>query len=226
VQTTNRTLKLLARLQLLIACLLWTLNSCGRARRRCQAKDHAPGGPAALQLSASGSASQFVESDEATFAPFAAQVRVDVDKVPCQLRDRGPFDTAPDPAAKLDLQDLAGDYAGGLQTVDALRALEEKPASRFLSGLTARARLQAALDAGSASGPAYERAFRKRYQALVAPLPWDLTQDGIRAGYRFSRLNGRAATLANVKTELDPALATSVRSMHRRPGRWSRRATT
>ena len=111
-----------------------------------------------------GSASQFVESDEATFGPFAAQVRADVDKVLAsyEIEDRSTLGEML--AAKLDLQELAGDYAGGLQNVDALRALQEKPASRFLSGLTARARLQAALDAGSASGPANEQAFRKRYQ--------------------------------------------------------------
>jgi subtilisin family serine protease len=209
MHTTNRTPQLLARLQLLITCLLWTLTPVAALAADAKPKLTRQADLPRFSYRLPGSASQFVESDEATFAPFAAQVRADVDKVLAshEIEDRSTLRQIL--AAKVDLQELAGDYAGGLQTVDALRALEEKPASRFLSGLTARARLQAALDAGSASGPAYEQAFRKRYQALVAPLPWDVTQDGIRAGYRFSRLNSRAATLADVKTELDPALATS-----------------
>ena len=74
---------------------------------------------------------------------------------------------------------------------------------------TRRLALSQLIDAGGASGPAYEQAFRKRYQALVAPLPWEVTQDGIKAGYGFSRLNSRAATLGNVQSNLDPAVAKS-----------------
>ena len=162
-----------------------------------------------FSYSVAGSASQFVESDAATFAAFATRVRADIDSILAnyEIEDRSTLRQIL--AAKLDLQELAGDFPGGLQTADALRALEDKPANRLLSGLAARARLQAALDAGSASGPAYEQAFRKRYRALVAPLPWDVTQDGIKAGYGSSRLNSRAATLGNVQSNLDPALAKS-----------------
>ena len=156
-----------------------------------------------------GTASQFVESDAATFAPFAAKVRADIDNVLAhyEIEDRSTLRRIL--AAKLDLQELAGDWRGGLATADALRDLEDKPASRLLSGLAPKARLQAAIDAGSASGPAYEQAFRKRYQALVAPLPWDVTQDGIKSAYGFSRLSSRAATLGSVQSNLDPALARS-----------------
>ena len=156
-----------------------------------------------------GTASQFVESDAATFDPFAVKVRADIDTVLAdyKIEDRSTLRRIL--AAKLDLQELAGDWRGGLQTADALRDLEDKPASRLLSGLTARARLQAAIDAGSASGPAYEAAFRRRFQDLVTPLPWDVTQDGIKGAYGFSRLNSRAATLGGVQSNLDPAVAKS-----------------
>ncbi|HEY3633754.1 MAG TPA: hypothetical protein VGK95_01755, partial [Caldimonas sp.] len=209
MDTTNRTPKLLARLQLLIACLLWTLTPVAALAGDAKPKITRQADLPRFSYRLPGSASRFVESDEATFAPFAARVRADLDKVLAdyEIEDRSTLRQIL--AAKVDLQELAGDYGGGLRTVDALRALEDKPASRLLSGLTARARLQAALDTGNASGPAYEQAFRKRYQAQVMPLPWDVTQDGIRTGYRFARLNSRAATLAEVKTELDPALAKS-----------------
>lgn len=157
----------------------------------------------------SGTASQFVESDGASFNPFAAKVRADIDAVLAnyEIEDRSTLRQLLN--AKLDLQELAGDYAGGLQTIEALRALEDKPASRLLSGLFARARLQAAIETGGTSGPAYEQAFRKNYQAAIEPLPWDVTQDSIKRAYGFTRIVGRAALLGNVKSELDPAVVKS-----------------
>jgi subtilisin family serine protease len=205
----NRPPTLLVAASLLVAGLLWILPSldavAADAKIRIAKQTDLP----RFSYAVPSTATQFVESDTATFNPFAAKVRADIDSILAdyEIEDRSTLRRIL--AAKLDLQELAGDYAGGLQTADALRALEDKPASRLLSGLPARARLQAAIDAGSASGPAYEQAFRKRYQALVAPLPWDMTQDGIKAGYGFSRLNSRAATLGNVKSNLDPAVARS-----------------
>ena len=52
-------------------------------------------------------------------------------------------------SAKLSYQEIAGDYAGGLKTVDELRALQTKPAAKALTGLLIAARLQAAIDVGA-----------------------------------------------------------------------------
>jgi subtilisin family serine protease len=156
-----------------------------------------------------GTASQLVESDAATFGVFAAKVRADIDAVLAgyEIEDRSTLRKLL--GTRLDLQELAGDYAGALQSTDALRELEDKPASRLLSGLFGRARLQAALEAGAAAGPAYEQAFRKRYQALIAPLPWDATRDLIKSSAVAARLNSRAGTLGRVASDLDPAVAKS-----------------
>jgi subtilisin family serine protease len=156
-----------------------------------------------------GTATQFVESDAATFAPFAAQVRKDVDGVLAGYRIDDPSTLSTLLNARLALQELGGDWKGGLQTIAELRALEQKPAARLLTGLFARARLQAAIDAGGESGPAYEQAFRRHYQEAVAPLPWSVVQDGIKGSYGYSRIANRAETLADVTTELDPAVAKS-----------------
>ena len=205
----DRSPKLLAAVSLLLSGLLVALPSIDAVAADGKTKITKQADLPRFSYSVPGTASQFVESDGATFAPFAAKVRADIDSVldHYDIEDRSTLRQIL--AAKLDLQELAGDYAGGLQTADALRALEDKPAGRLLSGLTPRARLQAAIDAGSASGPAYEQAFRKRYRALVAPLPWDVTQDGIKAGYGFSRLASRAATLGGVQSNLDSAIAKS-----------------
>ena len=102
-----------------------------------------------------------------------------------------------------------GDYPAALKTVDALRDLEEKPAAKLTTGLFARARLQAAIDTQSTSGPAYEQAFRKHYREAIDPLPWDVVQDDIKASYAGSRVYTKSAAIGQVKTELDPAVQKS-----------------
>ena len=156
-----------------------------------------------------GTATQFVEADAKDFDAFAAQVGHDIDGILAgyQIDDKSTL--AELLGAKLSIQELQGDYAGGLKTVDELRALQTKPSAQALTGLVAKARLQAALDAGGEAGAAFEAAFRKHYAEAVAPLPWAVVKDGIKGGYGYSRISNRASTLADVTTELDPAVAKS-----------------
>jgi subtilisin family serine protease len=156
-----------------------------------------------------GTASELVQADDATFNGFAAKVRADLDSV---LRDYDIDDKATLRTlltAKLDLQELAGEYQDGLQTVETLRALQEKPAAKLLAFIFTRARLQAALDAKTANGPAYEQAFTRRYKEAVDPLPWDVVQDAMKASYAGGRLFTKAVAVGGVETELDPAVQKS-----------------
>jgi subtilisin family serine protease len=152
-----------------------------------------------------GTATNLLESDDATFGVFAMQVRRNVDQTLRDYRIEDKSTLSELLQAKLALQELAGDWTGGLETIDALRALKEKPAARLLTGLSAKARLQAAAQTRSASGAAYEAAFRGRFSDLVASLPWAVVQDSVRGMYGGSLTVSRAAIVAGVATELDPA---------------------
>ena len=156
-----------------------------------------------------GSASELVQADPATFNAFAAKVRADLDSVfrDYDLADKSTLRTLL--SAKLGLQELAGQYPEALSTVEAIRALEEKPARKLLSGLISRARLQAKIDASSSSGPAFEQAFSRHYGEAIEPLPWDVVRDSIKASYANARLSSRADDLSFVKDELDPAVKES-----------------
>jgi hypothetical protein len=156
-----------------------------------------------------GTASQFVESTDEQFNPFASKVRADIERVLADYEIEDKSTMRQLLGAKLDLQELGGEYDAGLQTIEALRALEEKPSSKLTSGLFARARLQAAKDTGARAGAAYEQAFRKRYRESIEALPWDVVQDRIKESFAYSRINSRGATLGEVKTELDPAVLKS-----------------
>ncbi len=157
----------------------------------------------------SGSASDLLQADDATFDAFAAKVRADLDALlrDYDIDDKSTLRTLL--GAELDLQELAGFYPSALKTIDALRDLEEKPAAKLTTGLFARARIQAAIDTQSTSGTAYEQAFSKHYKEAIDPLPWDVVQDTIKASYAGSRVFTKAVAIGQVKTDLDPAVQKS-----------------
>lgn len=152
-----------------------------------------------------GKASALLEADDATFAIFAKSVRADLDKVLAtyDIEDKSTMRSLL--TEKQELQELAGDLSGALETVDAVRALEEKPSAKLTSGLDARARLQAAADTGGEAGAAYEKTFADRYRETIEPLPWNVVQDDIKASYARSRLLTRSLLIGSVETNIDPA---------------------
>jgi subtilisin family serine protease len=156
-----------------------------------------------------GSASALLAADDPTFALFAKRVRADLDKVLAtyDIQDKSTLRALL--AEKQQLQELAGDLHGALETVDAVRRLEEKPSAKLTSGLYARARLQAAVDAGGEAGAAYEQGFASHYREMIEPLPWEVVQDDIKASYANSRLLTRSLLVGQVKTDIDPAALTS-----------------
>jgi subtilisin family serine protease len=157
----------------------------------------------------SGPASDLVQADDATFSAFASKVRADLDTIlrDYDIDDKSTMRTLL--SVKLDLQELAGDYQSGLQTIETLRALQEKPAAKQLAFLYPRARMQAAIETKTTRGPAYEQAFTKHYREAVDSLLWDVVQDQTKAAYAGSRLYTKAVAVGNVKTELDPAVQKS-----------------
>jgi subtilisin family serine protease len=156
-----------------------------------------------------GSAPDLVQADDATFNAFANKVRADLDSVlrDYDIQDKATLRTLL--SAKLDLQELSGQFPAALQTVEALRAIEEKPSAKLTTGLFARARLHAAIDTNSTSGPAYEQAFSRHYKAAIDPLPWDVVQDNIKASYAGSRVLSKSVAVGQIKTDLDPAVQKS-----------------
>jgi subtilisin family serine protease len=156
-----------------------------------------------------GSASELLQADDATFNAFASKVRTDLDAV---LRDYDISDNATMRSllrAKLYLQELDGEYQAALATVDQLRAHEEKPSAKLTTGILDRAILQAAIETKSASGPAFEEAFGKHAREVINPLPWEVVQDDIRETYMGARIFTKASAIAQMQTELDPAVQKS-----------------
>ncbi len=154
-------------------------------------------------------ASELLQADAATFNAFAAKVRADLETV---FRDYDISDksTMRDLLyARLNLQQLAGEYSEALATVKQIRGLEDKPAAKLTSGIYTEAWLKAAMETKSTSGPAFEQAFSKNYADIVNPLPWDVVQDTMKSGWSRAKLASAANMVGFVKTELDPAVEKS-----------------
>jgi len=154
-------------------------------------------------------ASTFAQADDATFNAFAAKVRTDLDAV---LRD---YDIADRStlrqlvAAKLSLQEIAGEYPAALETIATLRGLQDKPAAKLTTGLLDRAWIQAAIDAKEVHGPAFAQAFAQRYAEAINALPSAVVGDSIKRAYVTARIMAKGVLLGHVMTELDPAVKKS-----------------
>jgi subtilisin family serine protease len=153
----------------------------------------------------SGSASDLLQADAATFNEFAARVHADVEST---LRDYEIQDKATLRKllqAKLDLEELAGENQAALRTIDSLRAAEEKPSARLTTGLLTKAILQATIATGATSGPAFEQTFKKNYDAAIHSLPWDVVRDSIKEDLRKAQFVTKALEIGSVEYQLDPA---------------------
>ena len=182
----------------LVACSAAAQNS---AKKKVTSQSDLPRFSYAISVPAS----ELVQADPNTSNAFADKVRTDVDSV---FRDYEIADKASMRellSTRLDLQQLAGDYKAALETVKALRALEDKPAARLTTELFAESELQAAIETNSTSGTAYEQAVTKFYSDAVNKLPWDVVQDSMKAAWAGAKLRTKASLIAFVKTEIDPA---------------------
>jgi subtilisin family serine protease len=154
-------------------------------------------------------ASELLQADAATFDAFAAKVRTDLETVFLDY-DISDKSTMRDLLyARLNLQQLAGEYPEALATVKQIRDLEDKPAAKLTSGIYTEALLKAAIETKSTSGPAFEQAFSKNYADAVNRLPWDVVQDTMKSGWSRAKLASAANMVGFVKTELDPAVEKS-----------------
>lgn len=126
-----------------------------------------------FQYSIDGKVEDLVRSEQA-FRPFAAQVRKNVESV---LRDYEIDDAATKRgllSTLVALDILEGQNDEARQRLDEIKALEEKPAAKALSGLISRSILDARRESGDRNSAAYRKAVYalSRARSTVCPLMW------------------------------------------------------
>jgi hypothetical protein len=156
-----------------------------------------------------GTATALLQSDDATFNVFATRVKTDIDSLLTDYDIQDHASLRDILNVRISLQLLAGNDKAALATLDQLRALEDKPDAKLLSGLRTRAMIDAHAATGQTSGAAYEASFAKDYAASIDSLPWAIVGNRIKESKSSAEILSPALILGSVQAEIEPALAKS-----------------
>lgn len=156
-----------------------------------------------------GTATELLQSDDATFNAFAAKVRADVDSVleNYDIEDHAALRDLL--GVRLDLQRLAHDNQGALETVAKLGELQDKPDAKLLNGVETKAQIDAEKATGQTSGPAYETAYQKALADELKPMPWKIIGNRIKERKSGEEIFSEAMLLGMVKGDIEPAVEKS-----------------
>lgn len=137
------------------------------------------------------------------FAPLAAAVRRDTQGVldKYDIADRATRRNLTNLLAILDYLD--GRYDSALARADEVRALQDKPADKLLSGLRLRMMATAAKAHGPA-GEAFQRAVAEGIARELAPLDYAVIANDIRELKEGAELIGEALILGRVREVMQP----------------------
>lgn len=157
-----------------------------------------------IAFSTSGSISSLLQSDEAAFAPLLQKAVADVHSLltDYDIKDRATLISVL--SAKLAMQELNGETDEALQTIGALRALQQKPDLKLTTGLFDEAILKARKKTNATSGPAYEGTVESIYKKAVSALPWEVVQDSVKSARNTSDLLTEAFLLGKAQEALQP----------------------
>jgi len=154
-----------------------------------------------------GTATELLTADDATFAAFLAKVEADVRGVLAKY-DIQDHATLRSLLGELEsIQMLKGDYAGAAASLDQIRALEDKPDAKLMSGQRDRALIAAIKETGATAGPALDAAFARNYAAAIEPLPWAVVGTLIKEAKASSQIVSHDFIVGQSKAGLDPAVA-------------------
>ena len=154
-----------------------------------------------------GSVSELLKSDE-DFAMLAKQVRADIesDLATYEIDDAATLQDFYGTLLALDM--LEGRYDEALVRVEDIRALEDKEATRIMTGLSTKAMVAAARSAGGGvNDPEYKAAFQKHLAASVKDLPWDVVQDSIKQAKGMAEIFSENLLMGVVQAQMDPVVA-------------------
>jgi hypothetical protein len=150
-----------------------------------------------------GNLEQLVRNEKA-FAAFAAQVRRDTEGVleKYDIADKSMQSQLLGTLLPLDL--LEGKEQQALARIEAIRAVQEKPADKLLAGLQARAMIEARQAVGNADSPSYLQAVGQRLKQSLQALPFDVVSNEIKEAKASAEIAGETLVLGNVRNVLQP----------------------
>ena len=147
-----------------------------------------------------------VVRDQATFVRVTQAIRADAESTLARydIADKSAVQNLR--AVLMQLDFLAGNYAAALAGAETIRALEDKPALKFLSGMRLRAMVSAAQSTGSVNSPAYVAAVAAALRQELKSLPFEVVGNEIREFKASAELISESLILGGVLNVLEPTL--------------------
>ncbi len=144
--------------------------------------------------------------DEARFRAFAAQVRRDNMSVldGYEIADKAAQRGLMGVLAQIDF--LEGRYADAAKRAADIRALEEKPADKLVSGMSLQAMVAAQAKTGSVTSEAYRAEVGRLVSAELAKLPYAVIENDIKGAKSSAEIIGESLILGNVRDRLQPVV--------------------
>jgi hypothetical protein len=159
-----------------------------------------------LSYAFKGSVSTLLQADDSTFDSATSKAAADIDSILADYDIQDNSTLIGILRAKLAVQELKGDAAGGLQTIARLRQLQSKPDLKLTVGLFDEAVLKAQQSVPSKQGDEYEKQVELNYQEAVNALPWDTVQDVIKSARSMSGLMSEQLILGRAQDDLQPEI--------------------
>ncbi len=144
--------------------------------------------------------------DDAKWKPFAAAVRRDLESVLAQydIADKATERQLLSELAQLDMLDAR--YDAALAHAAQVKALEEKPADKLISGISIRAFVAGVRANPDRSSPAYRAAVAQALAAEIKPLPYDVVGNEAKEIKAGAELLGEGRLIGNVREVLQPSV--------------------
>ncbi len=144
--------------------------------------------------------------DEKAFARFAAQVKRDNQSVldGHEIADKAAHRDLLAVQAQIDF--LEGRYADAAKRAEEIRALEEKPADKLISGMAIRTMVAAQARVGDTTSEAYRREVGRLLAAELASYPYAVIANDIKRQKSSAEIIGESLLMGGVRDRLQPVV--------------------
>lgn len=142
--------------------------------------------------------------DDAKFRAFAAEVRRDTESTLAKydIADKATERQLLATLVQLDM--LSGRYDAALGGAERIRALQEKPADKLLTGMMTRAIVAAQNKAGNRTSEVYRGAVSHVIAETLQPLPYDVVANDIREAKAGAETLGEGRLIGAARERLQP----------------------
>ncbi len=152
-----------------------------------------------------GTVTELVTS-KAAFEPFAARVRADVEKTleMYEIEDKTTLKGFYGTILALDI--LEGNYEDALVRIDQIRKLQDKPASKLMSGIVNESIIRARREVGTENMTAYKQTFSLHLSQAVEKLPWEAVQERVEETKGRTEMYSENFLFGVIQSQFEPAV--------------------